>query len=218
MSEITTTTEGTTEATVTAIAETSARGIVRATWKQHGNPTSGFTFYGTATKLPAETGAEVAKVVTDAKGITLKGGNGRALKGGAFGNATKFWALVPEDAPRAETAAPAEVDPAKAQAAADRQAAADARKTEREAAKLARQAERDAKAAAREAAKAAQPTRASGSAKASVTLTPELLDWYRTYAKGAGMTASAALSAALAGFATEQGFTVTAAEETPAAE
>jgi hypothetical protein len=215
MTEITTT-EGT-DATVTAIAETSARGIVRATWKQHGNPTSGFTFYGTAAKLPAETGVEVAKVVTDKQGITLKGANGRALKGGAFGSATKFWALVPEDAPRAETA-PAEVDPAKAQADADRKAAAAARTAEREAAKAARQAERDAKAAAREAAKAALPTRASGSAKASVTLTPELLDWYRTYAKGAGMTTSAALSAALAGFATEQGFTVTAAEETPAAE
>jgi transposase-like protein len=84
----------------TTTQETSARGIVRATWKQHGNPLSGFEFFGTAVKIPAETGVAVAKVVTDKQGITLKSANGRAIKGGAFGNATKFWAIVPADAPR----------------------------------------------------------------------------------------------------------------------
>jgi ribosome-binding protein aMBF1 (putative translation factor) len=73
---------------------------VRATWKQHGNPTAAFIFYGTAVKTASETGVAVAKVVTDPQGITLKGANGRAIKGGRFGNATKFWAVVPADAPR----------------------------------------------------------------------------------------------------------------------
>jgi transposase-like protein len=86
--------------TTTTQAEISARGIVRATWKQHGNPLSGFEFYGTAVKAPAETGVAVAKVVTNSQGITLKSANGRAIKDGAFGNATKFWAIVPADAPR----------------------------------------------------------------------------------------------------------------------
>ena len=211
MSEITTTeattTEGTTEATVTPINGTTP---VRATWKQHGNPTSGFTFYGTAVKAPADAGVEVTKVATDSQGITFKGGNGRAIKDGKFGNATKFWAVVPADAPRLDTTPT--VDPEKAQADADRKAAKDARDAERAAAKAARETERAAKAAQREAAKAALPTRASGSAKASVTLTPELLDWYRAYGKTNSMTTSAALSAALIGFATEQGFTVAAAE------
>jgi LysM repeat protein len=73
---------------------------VRGTWKQHGNPTAAFIFYGTAVKTAQPTGVAVAKVVTDQQGITLKGANGRAIKGGAFGNATKFWAVVPADAPR----------------------------------------------------------------------------------------------------------------------
>jgi hypothetical protein len=84
------------EATVTEITTKATRG----TWKQHGNPTSGFEFFGTAVKAPAETGVKVGKVETDKQGITLKSANGRAVKGGAFGNATKFWAVVPADAPR----------------------------------------------------------------------------------------------------------------------
>jgi lambda repressor-like predicted transcriptional regulator len=73
---------------------------VRGTWKQHGNPTSGFEFFGTAVKAPAGVGLPVGKVVTNSQGITLKSANGRAIKGGAFGNATKFWAVVPAEAPR----------------------------------------------------------------------------------------------------------------------
>jgi hypothetical protein len=73
---------------------------VRATWKQHGNPTGGFVFFGTAVKAPADKGVKVGKIDTDAQGITLKSANGRAIEGGAFGSATKFWAIVPADAPR----------------------------------------------------------------------------------------------------------------------
>jgi hypothetical protein len=89
--------------TTTDTAATQAT-ATRATWKQHGNPTGGFEFFGTAVKAPSETGQAVAKVVTDKQGITLKAANGRAIKGGAFGTATKFWAIVPADAPRQETA------------------------------------------------------------------------------------------------------------------
>ena len=91
---------------------------VRATWKQHGNPASGFQFYGTAIKAPAEQGIPVAKVVTDPQGITLKSANGRAIKGGSFGAATKFWAVVPEGAPayqapaKASSTTPKVTDPA----------------------------------------------------------------------------------------------------------
>jgi hypothetical protein len=94
-------------ATDTTTTQTAA---TRGTWKQHGNPTSGFEFFGTAVKAPAEAGVQVAKVVTDSQGITLKSANGRAIKGGAFGVATKFWAIVPEDAERRSTT-PAEPKP-----------------------------------------------------------------------------------------------------------
>jgi hypothetical protein len=75
--------------------------VARATWKQHGNPTGGFLFYGTAVKEPAAEGVKVAKVEVGKQGITLKAANGRAVKGGAFGTATKFWAHVPADAEHA---------------------------------------------------------------------------------------------------------------------
>jgi hypothetical protein len=73
---------------------------VRATWKQHGMPTSGFEFFGTEVKTPAATGKPVGKVATDQQGVHLKAANGRAIKGGDFAAATKFWAVVPADAPR----------------------------------------------------------------------------------------------------------------------
>jgi transposase-like protein len=76
----------------------------RATWKQHGNPTGGFEFFGTQVKEPNAKAIKVAKVVVDKQGITLKTASGRAVDGGAFGTATKFWAVVPADAPRQETA------------------------------------------------------------------------------------------------------------------
>jgi len=73
----------------------------RATWKQHGNPLSGFEFWGTAVKQPELAKAkQVASVTVDSQGITLKAANGRAIPGGSFGSATKFWAIVPQDAPR----------------------------------------------------------------------------------------------------------------------
>jgi hypothetical protein len=106
-----TTTDTATETTATVTPITPAT-PVRATWKQHGNPLSGFEFFGTAVKAPAETGQAVAKVATDKQGITLKGANGRAIKGGAFGTATKFWAVVPADAPRVEAPAKADKTPA----------------------------------------------------------------------------------------------------------
>jgi lambda repressor-like predicted transcriptional regulator len=71
---------------------------VRATWKQHGNPIKGFEFYGTEVKTPALKAAKVAKVESGPNGVTLKGGNGRELA--TFAAATKFWAVVPADAPR----------------------------------------------------------------------------------------------------------------------
>jgi transposase-like protein len=83
--------------TTTTQAEISARGIVRATWKQHGYPLSGFEFFGTEVKTPAEKG-KAAKVSTGPNGITVKGANGREIA--TFAAATKFWAIVPEDAPR----------------------------------------------------------------------------------------------------------------------
>jgi hypothetical protein len=92
----TTTTETTTTATVTPI---NGGTPVRATWKQHGNPTKGFKFFGTAVKAPAAKGVAVTKVETDPQGVTLIGRSG-PIEGGRFGNATKFWAVVPEDAPR----------------------------------------------------------------------------------------------------------------------
>jgi hypothetical protein len=73
---------------------------VRATWKQHGMPTSGFEFFGTEVKTPAAKGKAVGKVATDKQGVHLKAANGRAIMGGDFAAATKFWAVVPADAPR----------------------------------------------------------------------------------------------------------------------
>ena len=73
---------------------------VRATWKQHGNPLSGFEFFGTAVKEPNAKGIKVAKVEVDKQGVTFKTRNGRVIDGAAFGSATKFWAVVPADAPR----------------------------------------------------------------------------------------------------------------------
>jgi hypothetical protein len=76
----------------------------RATWKQHGNPTGGFQFFGTTVKEPNAKGIKVVKVETDPQGVTLKTSAGRVIDGGRFGNATKFWAVVPAEAPRQETA------------------------------------------------------------------------------------------------------------------
>jgi hypothetical protein len=89
--------------TETQTTETQAT-ATRATWKQHGNPTGGFEFFGTQVKEPNAKAIKVAKVVVDKQGITLKTASGRAVDGGAFGSATKFWAIVPADAPRQETA------------------------------------------------------------------------------------------------------------------
>jgi hypothetical protein len=90
----TTTTETTATATVTPI---NGGTPVRATWKQHGNPAKGFKFFGTAVKAPAAKGVAVTKVETDPQGVTLIGRSG-PIEGGRFGTATKFWAVVPEDA------------------------------------------------------------------------------------------------------------------------
>ena len=73
---------------------------VRATWKQHGNPLKGFWFYGTQAKAPNAKGIKVLKVQAGQQGITLLTSSGRAIEGGAFGAATRFWAIVPADAPR----------------------------------------------------------------------------------------------------------------------
>jgi lambda repressor-like predicted transcriptional regulator len=86
-----------TTATVTEITT----GATRATWKQHGQPLSGFEFFGTEVKAPAAKG-KAAKVSTGPNGITVKGTNNREIA--TFAAATKFWAIVPADAPRQETA------------------------------------------------------------------------------------------------------------------
>jgi ribosomal protein L12E/L44/L45/RPP1/RPP2 len=85
------------EATVTPITPTTP---TRATWKQHGRPTGGFEFFGTEVKSPATKAVQVAKVETGPNGITLKGGNGRVIRDATFAAATKFWAVVPAEAPR----------------------------------------------------------------------------------------------------------------------
>jgi hypothetical protein len=72
----------------------------RATWRQHGQPLSGWQFFGTAVKTPNPKGIKVVKVEVDPQGVTLKTSAGRAIDGGRFGSATKFWALVPAEAPR----------------------------------------------------------------------------------------------------------------------
>jgi hypothetical protein len=72
----------------------------RATWRQHGQPLSGWQFFGTQVKTPNPKGIKVVKVEIDPQGLTLKTSAGRAIDGGHFGSATKFWALVPAEAPR----------------------------------------------------------------------------------------------------------------------
>jgi hypothetical protein len=72
----------------------------RATWKQHGNPLSGWEFFGTSVKTPLAKGIKVAKVEVNPQGVTLLTRGSRAIDGGAFGSATKFWAVVPAEAPR----------------------------------------------------------------------------------------------------------------------
>jgi hypothetical protein len=102
---------------ITAAAEIAP---VRATWKQHGNPVKGFEFYGTEVKAPAAKPYKVSKCEMDGNTVVVKNGGGKEVA--RFGAATKFWAIVPEDAPRAESAAPAKADttpkaPTKAQLA-----------------------------------------------------------------------------------------------------
>lgn len=80
-------------------------GVVRATWKQHGSPAA-FVFYGTAIKAPAPAGVTVTEVETDKQGVTLKAANDEPVEGGRFGFATKFWAVVADDA-KGEAAKPA---------------------------------------------------------------------------------------------------------------
>ena len=87
----------------TELATETPAAATRATWKQHGNPIAGFVFYGTEVKTAAAQGKVVAKVVTDQQGVHLKGTNGRAIKGGDFAAATKFWAIVPDSAERRST-------------------------------------------------------------------------------------------------------------------
>ena len=70
----------------------------RATWRQHGNPLSGWQFFLTSVKAPNPKGIKVVKVVVDPQGVTLRTSAGRAIDGGPFCSATKFWALVPADA------------------------------------------------------------------------------------------------------------------------
>jgi hypothetical protein len=88
-------------ATVTPInGATTTQEPTRATWRQHGQPLSGWQFFGTSVKAPNPKGIRVVKVEIDPQGITLKTSAGRAIDGGRFGSATKFWALVPAEAPR----------------------------------------------------------------------------------------------------------------------
>jgi lambda repressor-like predicted transcriptional regulator len=84
--------------TTTTLATDAPQTAVRATWKQHGRPVAGFVFYGTEVKTASTTGKVVGKVVTEGNTVTLKGKNGRAIE--SFAPATKFWAVVPEDAER----------------------------------------------------------------------------------------------------------------------
>jgi transposase-like protein len=86
--------------TTTDTATTTETTATRATWKQHGRPTGGFEFFGTEVKTPATKAVKVGKVVTGPNGITLKGANGREIRDATFAAATKFWAIVPADAPR----------------------------------------------------------------------------------------------------------------------
>jgi hypothetical protein len=87
-----------TPTTTTQLATDAPQTAVRATWKQHGRPVAGFVFYGTEVKTASTTGKVVGKVVVEGNTVTLKGKNGRAIE--SFAPATKFWAVVPEDAER----------------------------------------------------------------------------------------------------------------------
>jgi hypothetical protein len=78
----------------------------RATWSQHGKPTKGFEFWGTAVKGADAKPFKVSKVTADAGKITIHNGGGRVVA--EFAPTTKFWAVVPADAPR--VAAPAKVE------------------------------------------------------------------------------------------------------------
>jgi transposase-like protein len=93
--------------TTTQLATDAPQTAVRATWKQHGRPVAGFVFYGTEVKTASTTGKVVAKAVVEGNTVTLKGKNGRAIE--SFAPATKFWAVVPEDAERQPE--PAKADP-----------------------------------------------------------------------------------------------------------
>jgi len=82
----------------------------RATWKQHGQPLKGFRFFGTEVKTPALKGQAVTKVEADSTAVVLYSRSGQI---DSFGVATKFWAIVPEDAPRKPAPEPkAKKDPA----------------------------------------------------------------------------------------------------------
>lgn len=85
-------------------AEAPGHQSTRATWKQHGNPLSGWEFFGTAVKTPEAKGLKVAKVEVDPQGITLLARGGKLIQ--RFGSATKFWAVVPAEATRQAPAEP----------------------------------------------------------------------------------------------------------------
>jgi lambda repressor-like predicted transcriptional regulator len=87
-----------TPTTTSQLATDAPQTAVRATWKQHGRPVAGFVFYGTEVKTASTAGKVVGKVQVEGNTVTLKGKNGRAIE--SFAPATKFWAVVPEDAER----------------------------------------------------------------------------------------------------------------------
>src|SRR5215472_3099056 len=101
-----------TTTTTTPATETAKVMPTRATWKQHGRPTKGFEFFGTEIKTPATKGRKVAKVDADSTAVVLWAAGNKQID--SFGVATKFWAIVPEDAPRpAEKLAPVVITAAK---------------------------------------------------------------------------------------------------------
>ena len=69
----------------------------RATWKGHGNPQA-FIWLGWAAKpiTSEDEASEVTKVTSDRQGLTYFGPEGNQVA--RLGNATKFWAMVPEQA------------------------------------------------------------------------------------------------------------------------
>jgi hypothetical protein len=70
---------------------------VRATWKGHGNPQH-FVWLDSGTKpvTSEDEAAEVTQVTSDRTGLTFLSPEGKQVA--SVGNATKFWALVPEQA------------------------------------------------------------------------------------------------------------------------